>query len=245
MKKTPKTIAVAILLSLMLTACGDDTTDTQGSANNTVIIPNGEVVAVTLSEEVIAKYLEDGFVIRVVSNEVALTDYIGDDTAPVIPEIVTYIESMKKNQTVTNLVIPNTVTNINAYAFSGCTALETIVFDNGLIELPFYAFDQCTALKSVTLATPLSEIGMYAFMGCTDLENLIIPESVTVIGNNAFNYCLALETLTLPGAVESFGKDAIIGCSSLNTIYIKEGSFMDKYFSENADSYEDIEILYY
>jgi hypothetical protein len=58
------------------------------------------------------------------------------------------------------VTIPNSVTSIGTYVFSGCTGLT-----------------------SVTLPTNLTSIGNYAFQGCAGLTSVTIPSSVTSIGN--------------------------------------------------------------
>lgn len=62
--------------------------------------------------------------------------------------------------------IPDTITKIGEYAFSGCHLLKSI-------ELP----------HSVT------EIADRAFEGCDNLETIIIPDSVKTIGDGVFDEC--------------------------------------------------------
>ena len=101
---------------------------------------------------------------------------------------------------VTDLVIPNTLTEINECAFYGCTSLT-----------------------SVTIPSSITSIGWSAFCGCTSLTSVIIPDSVTTIGHNAFNGCTSLTSIEIPSSVNSIGESAFRGCTSL-TIYCEAPS---------------------
>lgn len=106
-----------------------------------------------------------------------------------------------------SVVLRNSIRSIGLYAFSDCTALETVSTDvndrttpPGLERIGDYAFYNCTALRSVFwgedinlgIRSALKEIGSYAFYGCAALHQnayqrtMLIPSSVTEIGTQAF-----------------------------------------------------------
>ena len=93
---------------------------------------------------------------------------------------------------VTDLVIPNTVTEIKAYAFEGCTSLESITIPSSVTTIGEDAFRGCTSLTSVEIPSSVTTIGGYAFYGCTSLTSITIPSSVTSIGSYAFRGCTSL-----------------------------------------------------
>jgi hypothetical protein len=70
------------------------------------------------------------------------------------------------------LTLPNTLTIIGDYAFSGCSGLT-----------------------SVTIPGSVTIIGNQAFYGCSGLTSVTIPGSVTIIGNQAFFYCSGLTSI--------------------------------------------------
>lgn len=72
-------------------------------------------------------------------------------------------------------VMPSTLKTIEAYSFSGCTNLETIVLNSGL-----------------------EKIGAQSFANCTSVLELTIPSSVTVIGGNAFTRWGNDQTIRVP-----------------------------------------------
>lgn len=66
---------------------------------------------------------------------------------------------------VTDLVIPNAIKSIGAFAFVNCSAL-----------------------KSITIPEDVTSIGVSAFYGCSGLTTLTIPKSVTSIGETGVYY---------------------------------------------------------
>ena len=95
-------------------------------------------------------------------------------------------------QIVEDLVIPDSVTEIKAYAFSGCTGLTSVAIGNSVTDIGSNAFSGCTGLTSVTIPDSVTSIGYYAFSGCTGLTSVTIPDSVTSIGNDTFSGCTNL-----------------------------------------------------
>lgn len=63
------------------------------------------------------------------------------------------------------ITLPDTVTSIDAYAFSGCTTVEEIV--SSAISVGERAFNNCMALKKVAFADDNAQIAEDAFNGCT------------------------------------------------------------------------------
>ncbi len=73
---------------------------------------------------------------------------------------------------ISNLVIPDGVNEISAYAFAGFKGIESIV-----------------------ISTDVVSIGSGAFSSCDNLISVTIPESVAYIGSGAFSNCLSLEKI--------------------------------------------------
>ncbi len=109
---------------------------------------------------------------------------------------------------VIDLVIPNTVTRIDSYAFV-----------------------TCVAFKSATIPNSVTSIGNYAFSGCSGLASVTIGNSVTSIGQSAFSGCRGLTSVTIPNSVNTIGGVAFQGCSGLTSIKVNDGN--TKYDSRN------------
>ena len=70
------------------------------------------------------------------------------------------------NQELTDLVIPNGVTRIGDFIFSGCRGLISVAIPSGVTSIGDYAFDGCNGLTSVTIPNGVTSIGNCAFFGC-------------------------------------------------------------------------------
>lgn len=116
-------------------------------------------------------------------------------------------------------VIPNTVSSIGYYAFSGCTGLESIIIPNSVTLIDECAFNGCKKLKNVTIGNSVTEIGYSAFSACP-LTSVTIPNSVTKIDQYAFYYCQELESLYLGKSVATIGNSAFSDCENLKSIVV-------------------------
>lgn len=123
------------------------------------------------------------------------------------------------NTLVTDLVIPESVTEIKDYAFSGCSVTQ-VTIGNSVTSIGDYAFCKCSGLSSVTIGNSVESIGGYAFSDCSGLTSIIIPNSVTSIGEAAFELCTSLSSITIPNSVTSIGDNAFCKCSGLTFITI-------------------------
>ena len=130
----------------------------------------------------------------------------------------------------TELIIPNSVTNIKNYAFAECESITSLIVPENVTTIGKAAFVGCDNLTNVSLPDTLTGIGESAF-GNTNIKNIIIPKSVTTIPTYAFLGC-SIETVTIPDSVVSIGKGAFIGCENLK----------DVYYAGTRDDWEKINI---
>ena len=120
----------------------------------------------------------------------------------------------------TNLVIPEGVTNIGNYAFYHCSGLTSVSIPNSVTNIGNYAFYQCSGLTSVSIPNSVTNIGNYAFYQCSYLTSVSIPNSVTSIGNYAFYQCSGLTSVTTGNSVTSIGQYAFYGCTGVASVTI-------------------------
>lgn len=121
---------------------------------------------------------------------------------------------------VTDLVIPDDVTKISDYAFSGATCLQSVTVPAGVTSIGKNAFDGCIGLTSFVFAdgSALTTIGDGAFNNAKKLTSFTVPSSVTTIGKNAFDGCIGLTSIIVPAKVTTIGDDAFDNCSKLATV---------------------------
>lgn len=84
-----------------------------------------------------------------------------------------------------DLVIPNSITTIGNYVFTGCNGLTSLTLHDAVTSIGEGAFNGCTGLTSIDLNS-VSVIGMAAFYGCTGLTSVAIPSTVNTIYEYAF-----------------------------------------------------------
>lgn len=100
---------------------------------------------------------------------------------------------------IVELTVGDNFNGVGAYAFYGCTSLESIKFNNGLSAIGEGAFSNCSNLKGIELplSCNLTAIGVKAFEACTQLTSFTLPVNVTQIGDYAFDGCERLKTVDL------------------------------------------------
>lgn len=125
------------------------------------------------------------------------------------------------NTLLTDLVIPNSVTQIGDYIFAGA---------------------EC--LTSLTLHNAVTSIGQYAFYGCSGLTSLSIPNSVTSIGNSAFNGCTGLCYVTIPSSVRFVGLFSFYGVKLVVDNSGVAGSSCGADMISYGDAYIDDYLIY-
>lgn len=92
--------------------------------------------------------------------------------------------------------LPVTVVYYNA--FSGAENITKIVLPDSIVEINDYAFKNCTALTEVEMQEGVQKIGREIFGGCARLEKAVIPDSVVKIDQYIFKGCSSLVSITLP-----------------------------------------------
>ncbi len=118
---------------------------------------------------------------------------------------------------ITELSIPDGVTNIQPSAFEGCNHLTSVTLPDSVITIGERAFGNCGEITSVTLGDKVTSIGDSAFYACGKLATLSMV-SATSIGGSAFNGCYSLQEVVIPEGVTEIGDSAFEGCSNLSKL---------------------------
>lgn len=91
------------------------------------------------------------------------------------------------------LVIPNDITMIKDYAFSGCSSFTSLEIPNTVTSLGTEAFYSCDSIKSIAISNGVKTIGKRCFGGCDMLSTVSVGNKVDTIGFAAFELCCRLE----------------------------------------------------
>ena len=110
------------------------------------------------------------------------------------------------DELLTNLIIPDDVTEINDYAFFNCSGIKSITFSNSIISIGKYAFVDCN-IERLDFPNGIKSIGEYAFCYCDLIKGIRIPSSLIYIGDNAFFYCLSLDRFAVDEDNQFFSSD--------------------------------------
>ena len=120
------------------------------------------------------------------------------------------------------VVIPNTVTVIEDYAFSGCHNLDSIMIDDNVTWIGGHVFANCSNLKTVTIGKGVTQIGQSAFYYCSNLQtvNYNAINFTGMMGTSVFLECHAFTTLNIGNQVKMMPIGAFDRCTNLTSITI-------------------------
>lgn len=99
---------------------------------------------------------------------------------------------------VSELTVPDTVTEVGVYAFGYCSKLKAVTFSPNQTSIPLYCFSGCENLKTITLPKGIKYITKYAFSSCTSLDTVyVLDELCDVDYSYAFNGCTQVKDIYL------------------------------------------------
>ena len=184
-------------------------------------------ITITIEE---AKVLEGFIFIDTSDNTGGLYRYNGSESNVVIPSSYSIRQSdgafiEGSDYTVTSIYDGNSGAGGSDYAFVNATStLQSITIPSSIEKIGAYAFYGCGALTTVIFEenSRLTSIGESAFSGCSQLQAIEIPNSVTSMGNGAFSGCSQLQAIEIPNSVTSMGRSAFSSCSALTTVIFEE-----------------------
>lgn len=127
-------------------------------------------------------------------------------------------EIFKGCSSLSNIIIPKSITIIADSAFENCSRLLNIRLPESVTALGKGVFRNCVGLTNVVIPNSVSYIGVHAFDGCFNLTSITIGETVTRIESGAFYGCYSLTSVVIPNSVTNIEEDVFNGCSNLRDI---------------------------
>ena len=107
------------------------------------------------------------------------------------------------------IVFDKTICTIADGAFQGNTAIVSVKVTDQLYNIGAYAFEGCTALESFSYTTPdpkdlyTKDIGEGAFMNCPSLKSFTVSQKVTSLSEHTFENCTSMTYVVI--GVGTFG----------------------------------------
>ena len=100
----------------------------------------------------------------------------------------------------TSYAVPESVTEIWAYAFSGCKDLASVTIPEGVTYIDTGSFESCSSLTSMKIPDSVTSILYGAFRNCSSLTSVTIPWRMTKIEAQAFSGCGKLTDVYYTGS---------------------------------------------
>lgn len=143
-----------------------------------------------------------------------------------------------------HFTIPETVSEIGDYAFTGCTGLTSVVIPDSVQRIGICAFMECNNLENIYISkNNLSYSSLNGVLynkektelivypeGKKDVK-FIIPDSVKAIRDRACQFCTGFSSVVIPDFVTSIGDNAFDGCTGLTSIEIPDSVMRIGYFA--------------
>lgn len=84
---------------------------------------------------------------------------------------------------------------IDENAFTSCTSLTDVTIPDGVTEILNMAFSSNTSLNNLNISESVIHIAYQAFYGCEKLVTVELPSNIEKIGQNAFFMCNKIESI--------------------------------------------------
>jgi len=146
--------------------------------------------------------------------------------------VVTIGKNAFQDSSISELILPSSVTNIEYSAFMNCDSLSSVTIPDSVESLGGYAFANCSNLESVSIGSGLTSIGSVddegkfvtmIFVDCPSLTSITVDSNNTTYDSR--NDCNAIietatnkliqgcNTTVIPSSVEEIGDSSFMNCA--------------------------------
>lgn len=109
------------------------------------------------------------------------------------------------------------ITRIGEYAFDGVGLWQTLVIPDTVKEIENYAFSS-SLFRKVSLPKDLKEVGIGVFKSAKELEEVVIKEGLENLPDKFFMDCISLKKTTLPKSLKKLGNMTYCNCAELEDL---------------------------
>ncbi len=169
---------------------------------------------------------------------------------------MTILNGMFKNLPgITEVIVPDTVTQIVNSEFFGCTSLKKVTIGAGVKTIGTQVFANCTSLEEVTISDDnenfiMSHDAIYSkdkktLVCVTPVAkgNFKVDDACETISAYAFAYCTAIESVDFNNAnIETLPANLFYGCSALKNVDLSGVTTLSNNLFQNCTSLERITL---
>ena len=131
---------------------------------------------------------------------------------------VTGISRPFQNLSVDSIILPSTISSIDAWAFQDCKKLTYVNLPAQLETIPEGCFAGCVSLSKINIPDGVTKIGTSAFQRCNGLTELVFPAMLREVGTDAFSLCKSLERVVFNGPLDKIWNGAFSWCHNLREV---------------------------
>ena len=166
---------------------------------------------------------------------------------------------------VSSLTLPDTLTEIGAFAFCWCSNLKSVTLPDSLQLIDFQAFEQCSSLSEVVFPDhpvqtgartfdetpwlnaqrqkdPLVIVNGSVIDGRTCKGDVVIPSDVKYVSGGAFDGNNDITSLVVPSGVKNILDCACSNCENLTSVELNGAEFLDYGVFSGCNKLKDIKI---